>query len=254
MGLGYRELLVHTLQWWMDVESFSYVPRSFCELSMTTPLFGRVPRSCASVNPSLLSCHGSRRDSANQNQHTSILDAIDSQYEGQLVGKRVAIWARDYVSVSESEMARGLDVLIRELRVRGAKASLHSTLATDSVPVFGTRVEYFWDKWDALANADVLVVYSRREQYRGVDPGLVRWYMRDSVIMDACNCLNHDCFATGSFELYVSAVLDFQEAINRPNAFPSSLASLSDTELRMHAMVKVGSSAEHNGNWGAWSA
>ncbi len=94
-------------------------------------------------------------------------------------------------------------MLIDWLLAHGATVSVHDPEAMANVrDIYGDRIEYAENQWDAVNRADALAIVTEWPQYCGIDPGTLRWHMRGAVIFDGRNCLEMASLKHGNFKYF----------------------------------------------------
>jgi UDPglucose 6-dehydrogenase len=125
--------------------------------------------------------------SANERQKKRIASKVRAAL-GSLEGTRVAIWGLSFKPQTDDMREAPSLVVIEELLGDGATICGHDPAAMEVARrVFGDRMEYAETNYDALADADALVVMTDWNEYRHPDLGRVRALLRRPVVVDARN-------------------------------------------------------------------
>ncbi len=122
---------------------------------------------------------------------TSLLRKIQDHFGAKLADRRFALWAHDVET----------EYLVRRLVELGAAVSVHA-VGPPKETKHGDRVQYRACHWNTVHHADALAIVADGPSYRGVDPGMLRWFIGQPVVFDLGNCLNMDWFKYGRFTLY----------------------------------------------------
>jgi UDP-glucose/GDP-mannose dehydrogenase family, UDP binding domain len=170
---------------------------------------------------------------------TAVCDALLSHFRGDLVGRRIAIWSKELNSATVSESTSNLQAAIERLIAAGASVAIHTSAAGSCDGVKVENVEYCDDKWQAVRNADALLVMSARDEYPGVEPGMLRWHLKEAVVIDCCNCLDREWMAFGDFDFYTLEQLPIDVANNQKSSFPSSIVVSYESEPSVYSIVKT---------------
>ncbi|WP_372894582.1 UDP binding domain-containing protein [Stieleria sp.] len=132
------------------------------------------------------------------------MSQVLQHFENDLVGKQVSIWGVSMESESGTRCNPAAIRLIESLLEMGASVHVHDSAGLQAAEQhFGDRIGHFENKYDAVAGSDALVVMAACSEYIGVDPGVLRWRMRNGVVFDAAQCLNRDWFSRSSFDYYL---------------------------------------------------
>ncbi|HUF64549.1 MAG TPA: UDP-glucose/GDP-mannose dehydrogenase family protein [Gemmatimonadaceae bacterium] len=125
--------------------------------------------------------------SANERQKKRIASKVRAAL-GSLEGTRVAIWGLSFKPQTDDMREAPSLVVIEELLDGGATVCGHDPAAMEVARrSFGDRMEYAETNYDALADADALVVMTDWNEYRHPDLGRVRALLRRPVVVDARN-------------------------------------------------------------------
>jgi UDPglucose 6-dehydrogenase len=150
-------------------------------------------------DPQLLKCV----DEVNERQKSVIPNKLFAHFRGDVAGKRIAVWGLAFKPGTDDIREAPALVLLDRLLAAGAEVVVHDPEAMDNVrAIYGDRLRYETNKWDAARKANALVVMTDWREYVGVDPGTLRWYLGDAVIFDGRNCLKRHELAYGDFLHY----------------------------------------------------
>jgi UDPglucose 6-dehydrogenase len=125
--------------------------------------------------------------SANERQKKRIASKVQAAL-GSLTGARVAIWGLAFKPQTDDMREAPSLAVIEELLQGGASVCSHDPAALDVARgIFGARIDYAETNYDALTDADALVVMTDWNEYRHPDLGRVRALLRRPVVVDARN-------------------------------------------------------------------
>ncbi|HEX6250745.1 MAG TPA: UDP-glucose/GDP-mannose dehydrogenase family protein [Gemmatimonadaceae bacterium] len=125
--------------------------------------------------------------SANERQKQRIASKVRAAL-GSLSGARVAVWGLSFKPQTDDMREAPSLVVIEELLRGGATVCGHDPAAMEVAKrIFGTRMEYAETNYDALTDADALVVMTDWNEYRHPDLGRVRALLRRPIVVDARN-------------------------------------------------------------------
>ena len=83
--------------------------------------------------------------------------------------------------------------VVERLLDEGASVRVHDPKALNNFQnLFGDRVEYFENEFEALNGADAFIIVTEWNEYRNIDLKKAKKMMRDFFILDARNVLNMD--------------------------------------------------------------
>jgi UDPglucose 6-dehydrogenase len=124
----------------------------------------------------------------NEAQKRLLLEAIDARYPEGLVGRRIAVWGLSFKPDTDDMREAPSLVVLEGLLARGAHITVHDPEATAAARLhFGDAIEYASHNYDALRDADALVIVTEWKQYRVPDFQRIRDTMRQPVIFDGRN-------------------------------------------------------------------
>ena len=129
---------------------------------------------------------------ANTRQRQIMVDKIRASADG-LEGKRIGFLGLAFKpntdDVRESPAVDIIEILLHEGAV--VRAFDPAAMATTRA-VLGDRIEYADDTYDAVTDADVLVIATEWNQFRNLDLGRLRDLMKRPVIVDLRNVYSPD--------------------------------------------------------------
>jgi UDPglucose 6-dehydrogenase len=132
-------------------------------------------------------------DGVNQRQKHVLLDKIVRVLGEKLTGKRIGVWGLAFKPRTDDIREAPALVLIDALLERGAKITVHDPEATANVhQLYGDRLTYAEQPYDALSEADALAICTEWEEYRNPDFALMRERMKTPIIFDGRNLYEPD--------------------------------------------------------------
>ncbi|MGD9648594.1 MAG: UDP-glucose/GDP-mannose dehydrogenase family protein [Pirellulales bacterium] len=132
-------------------------------------------------------------DGVNQRQKHVLLGKIVRAMGDKLTGKRIGIWGLAFKPRTDDIREAPSLVLIDALLERGAQITVHDPEATANVHhLYGDRLAYAEQPYDALNEADALAICTEWEEYRNPDFALMRERMKTPTIFDGRNLYEPD--------------------------------------------------------------
>jgi UDPglucose 6-dehydrogenase len=139
----------------------------------------------------------------NEAQKRLLLDAIDARFPEGLAGRRIAVWGLSFKPDTDDMREAPSLVVLEGLLARGAHITVHDPEATAAAQLhFGDAIEYASHNYDALRDADALVIVTEWKQYRVPDFQRIRDTMRQPVIFDGRNLYVPERMRELGFEYY----------------------------------------------------
>jgi UDPglucose 6-dehydrogenase len=127
-------------------------------------------------------------DRVNDEQKQILLELLDSQFPDGLTGRRIAVWGLSFKPDTDDMREAPSLVVIEGLLRRGAEVVAHDPEALDEArAVFGDRIGYAQTSYDALPQADALMIVTEWRQYRVPDFMRIRELLRTPLIIDGRN-------------------------------------------------------------------
>jgi UDPglucose 6-dehydrogenase len=153
-------------------------------------------------------------DALNERQKRVLVDMVHTRFGASLEGRRLAVWGLSFKPETDDMREAPSLVIVEALLAAGATVAVHDPEARDAARhFFGDRVEYADNNYDALTDADALLIITEWKQYRSPDFERVRTLLRAPIIFDGRNLYDPLRMATYGFE-YAS--------IGRPAAMPAA--------------------------------
>jgi UDPglucose 6-dehydrogenase len=124
----------------------------------------------------------------NENQKTVLMPKIRNFFRNDLKGKKIALWGLafkpDTDDIREAPALYMIDALVKE----GAQVRAYDPEAMNNVKqLIGDKIEYATSEYDALQDADALVICTEWGVFRNPDFNKVKSMMADAVIFDGRN-------------------------------------------------------------------
>jgi UDPglucose 6-dehydrogenase len=137
-----------------------------------------------SVDPCILQAV----DKVNTAQKEVLFEKIRDQFKDQLAGKVVAVWGLSFKPRTDDIREAPSLVLIDRLLAARAKLRVHDPVAQANVQaIYGDRLAYCSDQYDALDRADALAIVTEWNEFRNPDFGEMKQRMAHPVIFDGRN-------------------------------------------------------------------
>ncbi len=124
---------------------------------------------------------------ANEQRKKSLADRIQSALGGSLAGKKVALLGIAFKAETDDIRDAAALTLIPELQRRGADVSAFDPVAMDNGRGAFEMVQWCADAYSATIGADVAVVLTEWNVFRGLDLKRLARGMRNRVVVDFRN-------------------------------------------------------------------
>ena len=124
----------------------------------------------------------------NANQKLIIFNKMMEYFNNDLKGKRIAVWGLAFKPDTDDIREAPALYLIERLLEAGAEISAFDPEAMKNVKqIFGDRIRYASDEYDAAADADALLIATEWAEFRTPEFAKLRSSMRSHVIFDGRN-------------------------------------------------------------------
>jgi UDPglucose 6-dehydrogenase len=154
----------------------SCFPKDVKALIMTAEEYGRSLTILRSV------------DKLNEAQKKVLLNKLNKHFKSQMRGKTIALWGLSFKPQTDDIREAPSLVMIEELVAAGAKVRAHDPIAIPMVePLFRGKVEFCENSYDALKDADALLVVTEWNEFRNPDFSKMKKMMKKPVILDGRN-------------------------------------------------------------------
>ena len=122
---------------------------------------------------------------------------------GSLKGKTIAVWGLSFKPRTDDMRAAPSIPLIEALLKAGAKVRAYDPEAIGVAKgIFGTRITYASNNYDALKNADALAIVTEWNEFRRPDFARMRTLMRAPVVFDGRNLFTPAQMKQNGFRYY----------------------------------------------------
>ncbi len=129
----------------------------------------------------------------NERQRKSLIPKILDYFEGDLKAKKLAVWGLSFKPETDDIREAPSLVLIEELLKHGAQITAYDPEAMENTGRrLGNRIDYAENPYDALRDADALVISTEWNAFRNPDFDKMQQLMKYPVIFDGRNIYDPD--------------------------------------------------------------
>ena len=129
----------------------------------------------------------------NEKQKTIIIPKIKNYFKGDLKGKKIAVWGLAFKPDTDDIREAPALYIIDELLKAGANVSAYDPEAMNNVrKIVGDTITFAMDEYDALRDADALVIATEWSLFRTPDFEKVSSLLKNKVIFDGRNLYGID--------------------------------------------------------------
>lgn len=127
-------------------------------------------------------------EEVNEEQKSILFKKLLKHYNGNLKGKTIAIWGLAFKPETDDMREATSLVMIKKLTEAGCTVKVYDPVAMDECKRrIGETVTYATDMYDAVLNADALLLLTEWKQFRLPSWGVIKKSMNQPVIIDGRN-------------------------------------------------------------------
>jgi UDPglucose 6-dehydrogenase len=127
-------------------------------------------------------------EEVNETQKSILYKKLLEYYQNDLKGKKVAVWGLAFKPETDDMREATALVMIQKLTEAGCKVKVYDPIAINECKRrIGNTVEYATDMYDAVLNADALLLLTEWKQFRMPSWGVVKKTMNQAVLIDGRN-------------------------------------------------------------------
>ncbi len=142
-------------------------------------------------------------DRVNNNQKALMPNIIKRHFNGRLKGKKFAIWGLSFKTKTDDIREAPSIVIINALLKAGASIVAHDPEAMKNMKaIFGNKIKYADDMYDAVRDANGLVLVTEWNEYRKPDFERIAGLMKEKVIFDGRNIFDKQQLLDIGFTYY----------------------------------------------------
>ena len=142
-------------------------------------------------------------ENVNDSQKLVVSNKLNKYYDGNLKGKNIAIWGLAFKPETDDMREATSLITIEKLLEAGAKIKVFDPIAMEECERrVGNKVEYAADIYDAVLNADALLLLTEWKQFRMPSWGVVKKTMQTPLIIDGRNIYNAEELQELGFDYY----------------------------------------------------
>lgn len=124
-------------------------------------------------------------------------------YYGSLNGKHFALWGLAFKPNTDDTREAPAFRVIEQLLAEGATISAHDPEAMENTKlVFGDKIQYHEKMYEALNNADALVIVTEWNQFRTPDFQIIKSKLKENVIFDGRNLYSLEQIESEGFKYF----------------------------------------------------
>ena len=142
-------------------------------------------------------------DEVNKKQREIFVNKIINRFKGNLQGKTIGIWGLAFKPKTNDMREAPAITIINKLLEFGAKIQAFDPKAIESAKFhFGDKITYCDTAYDALKNADCMVLLTEWNEFRRPDFERIKELLKSPIIFDGRNQYDENRLKQKGFEYY----------------------------------------------------
>ena len=139
----------------------------------------------------------------NERQKSILFDKLYKALDGQLAGKTIAMWGLSFKPETDDMRESTALVMIDKLLDAGCTVRAYDPVAMDECRRrLGDKVIYCRDMYDAVLDADAMLLLTEWKEFRLPTWGVIKKAMRKPLVIDGRNIFDPDELAENEFEYH----------------------------------------------------
>ncbi|MGN0048259.1 MAG: UDP-glucose dehydrogenase family protein [Bacteroides sp.] len=127
-------------------------------------------------------------EEVNERQKSLLFEKLKAYYGGELLGKTIALWGLAFKPETDDMREAPALVMIDRLLEAGCKVRAYDPIAMDECRRrVGDRIVYATDMYDAVLDADALLLLTEWKEFRLPSWAVIRKAMHQPVVLDGRN-------------------------------------------------------------------
>jgi UDPglucose 6-dehydrogenase len=139
----------------------------------------------------------------NQTQKTILFDPINAYFRQDLKGKKIALWGLAFKPNTDDIREAPALYMIEKLLAAGAEVTAYDPEAMPNIKeLLGDKISLVEDEYEALNNADALLIVTEWQVFRSPDFKLMKEKLNNPVIFDGRNLYDIENMKNRGFDYY----------------------------------------------------
>ncbi|MGE5353675.1 MAG: UDP-glucose dehydrogenase family protein [Acidobacteriota bacterium] len=142
-------------------------------------------------------------DKVNREQKLVLINKILNHFNGDIKGKRFAVWGLAFKPNTDDMREAPSVVVIKKLLELGASVSAYDPAAIEASKFYlNNSVVYAENEYDAIKNADALIIVTEWNEFRNPDFSILKNTLKEPVIFDGRNIFTPEKMQELGFTYY----------------------------------------------------
>jgi UDPglucose 6-dehydrogenase len=146
-------------------------------------------------------------EEVNESQKSILVRKLNKHFNHNLKGKQIALWGLAFKPQTDDMREAPALVIIRKLLEAGATVKAFDPVAMEEAQrILGNKITYAEDKYDALLDADALIVVTEWPEFKFLNFFQVSQLMANNLILDGRNIYDAKEMKENDFTYYCIGV------------------------------------------------
>ncbi len=142
-------------------------------------------------------------EDVNESQKSVLFNKLSKYFDGNLEGKTIAMWGLSFKPQTDDMREAPALVLIEKLIAAGTKVKAYDPVAMEeSQRRIGDVIEYAKDQYEALIDADALLIVTEWPEFRFPNFNVVKKLLKAPLIFDGRNVYDPDEMKESGFDYF----------------------------------------------------
>ncbi|HAG16216.1 MAG TPA: UDP-glucose 6-dehydrogenase [Bacteroidales bacterium] len=127
-------------------------------------------------------------EEVNERQKSILFDKLNKHFKYDLKGRNIALWGLSFKPQTDDMREAPSLVIIQKLREAGATVVAYDPVAMkEAKHILGDKIKYAEDKFDALLDADALIVVTEWPEFKFLNYHQIEQLLKNPLIFDGRN-------------------------------------------------------------------
>jgi UDPglucose 6-dehydrogenase len=141
-------------------------------------------------------------DKINLRRRERVVSLVGSIFDGDFLGKRIAVLGAAFKPNSDDVRDSPALTVAASMHLKGASVRVHDPEAIENAKKLFPTLTYCSSVVDACRDADLIVLATEWAEYRNIDPTEFISLVRQPIVVDARNALNHSFWSESGWRVF----------------------------------------------------
>ncbi|RTY74270.1 UDP-glucose dehydrogenase family protein [Flavobacterium sp. LS1R10] len=142
-------------------------------------------------------------EAVNEKQKSVLFNKVMNRFQGDIAGKTFAIWGLSFKPNTDDMREAPSLVIIEHIIKAGGKVNAYDPIAiSEAQHILGNKIEYSNTEYEALENADALLIVTEWTDFRAPDFDKIKKALKNPIVFDGRNIYDSKELNALGFEYY----------------------------------------------------